>query len=93
MQREFGRLNLKGTVMSKRDITALIENKIVRVWDDPHLYTLKGVRRRGIAPGALLSFIYGLVVTTETSSIEIEALRAICAQLPRDDGPLADARA
>ena len=48
MQREYGRLNLKGTVMSKQDIRSLIETKTVRGWDDPRLYTLKAIRRRGI---------------------------------------------
>jgi glutaminyl-tRNA synthetase len=72
MQREFGRLNLKGTIMSKRDLRRLIESKIVRGWDDPRLYTLKGIRRRGIPPGALLAFIAELGVTTAKTSIEIK---------------------
>lgn len=71
MQREFGRLNLRGTIMSKRDIRCLIEKEIVRGWDDPRLYTLKALRRRGIPPGALLSFINELGVTTATSFIEM----------------------
>ncbi|KAK4117612.1 glutaminyl-tRNA synthetase [Canariomyces notabilis] len=72
MQREYGRLNLKGTAMSKRDIRSLIENNVVRGWDDPRLYTLKAIRRRGIPPGALLSFINELGVTTANTSIEIK---------------------
>ncbi|KAI0184602.1 tRNA synthetases class I, catalytic domain-containing protein [Xylaria flabelliformis] len=72
MQREFGRLNLEGTIMSKRDIRNLIEKGIVRDWDDPRLYTLKAIRRRGIPPGALLSFINELGVTTATSLIEMK---------------------
>ncbi|KAI0911483.1 glutaminyl-tRNA synthetase [Ustulina deusta] len=71
MQREFGRLNLKGTVMSKRDLRSLIEKNVVRGWDDPRLYTLKAIRRRGIPPGALLSFINELGVTTANSFIEM----------------------
>ncbi|KAI1176330.1 glutaminyl-tRNA synthetase [Nemania sp. FL0916] len=71
MQREFGRLNLKGTVMSKRQLRALIENRVVRGWDDPRLYTLKAIRRRGIPPGALLSFINELGVTTANAFIEM----------------------
>jgi glutaminyl-tRNA synthetase len=71
MQREFGRLNLKGTIMSKRDIRSLIEKDVVRGWDDPRLYTLKAIRRRGIPPGALLSFINELGVTTANSFIEM----------------------
>jgi glutaminyl-tRNA synthetase len=72
MQREHGRLNLKGTVMSKRDIRSLIETKTVRGWDDPRLYTLKGIRRSGILPGALLAFVSELGVTTANTSIEIK---------------------
>lgn len=58
--------------MSKRDIRRLIETKLVRGWDDPRLYTLKGIRRRGIPPGALLSFIHELGVTTSNTFIEIK---------------------
>ncbi|KAF3762125.1 hypothetical protein M406DRAFT_72152 [Cryphonectria parasitica EP155] len=72
MQREYGRLKLNGTVMSKRDLRALIETETVRGWDDPRLYTLKAIRRRGIPPGALLSFIHELGVTTATTSIDIK---------------------
>ncbi|GAB1310675.1 Glutaminyl-tRNA synthetase [Madurella fahalii] len=72
MQRESGQLSLKGTIMSKRDIRALIETKTVRGWDDPRLYTLKGIQRRGVPPGALLSFINELGVTTANTSIEIK---------------------
>ncbi|KAL3960571.1 hypothetical protein ACCO45_005688 [Purpureocillium lilacinum] len=48
MQREYGRLNLTGTVLSKRKILKLVEEKIVRDWDDPRLYTLIAIRRRGL---------------------------------------------
>lgn len=72
MQREYGRLKLNGTIMSKRDLRTLIETKTVRGWDDPRLYTLKAIRRRGIPPGALLAFIQELGVTTATSSIAIK---------------------
>lgn len=72
MQREYGRMKLNGTIMSKRDLRALIETKTVRDWDDPRLYTLEAIRRRGIPPGALLSFIQELGVTTGTTSIDIK---------------------
>lgn len=72
MQREYGRLNLNGTIMSKRDLRTLIESKVVRGWDDPRLYTLKAIRRRGIPPGALLSFIAELGVTTANTFIDIK---------------------
>ncbi|ATY59240.1 glutaminyl-tRNA synthetase [Cordyceps militaris] len=72
MQREYGRLKLDGTVLSKRDLRRLVEEKVVRGWDDPRLYTLKGIRRRGIPPAALLAFIYELGVTTALTSINIK---------------------
>ncbi|KAL7812784.1 tRNA synthetases class I, catalytic domain-containing protein [Trichoderma gracile] len=72
MQREYGRLNLSGTIMSKRGLRTLIESNVVRGWDDPRLYTIKGIRRRGIPPGALLSFIYELGVTTSITQVSIK---------------------
>ncbi|KAH0599761.1 hypothetical protein MHUMG1_02551 [Metarhizium humberi] len=69
MQREYGRLNLTGTVLSKRKISKLVEEKIVRAWDDPRLYTLIGIRRRGVPPGAVLNFVNELGVTTNITTI------------------------
>ncbi|KAB8246745.1 tRNA synthetases class I, catalytic domain-containing protein [Aspergillus flavus] len=71
MQREYGRLNVSGTVMSKRVLRELVEKGHVRGWDDPRLYTLIGIRRRGVPPGAILSFINELGVTTSLSTIQI----------------------
>ncbi|KIK67946.1 hypothetical protein GYMLUDRAFT_36751 [Collybiopsis luxurians FD-317 M1] len=70
-QSEYGRLNLEGTVMSKRKILALVNENFVNGWDDPRLYTLIAVRRRGVPPGAILSFVSSLGVSTATSNIEI----------------------
>lgn len=66
-----GRLSVAGTVMSKRVLKQLVDQKIVRDWDDPRLYTLIAIRRRGIPPGALLSFVNELGVTTSRSIIQI----------------------
>ncbi|KAL5604864.1 uncharacterized protein BROUX77_005050 [Berkeleyomyces rouxiae] len=71
MQREYGRLNVAGTVMSKRALRTLVEQGYVRGWDDPRLYTLIAIRRRGVPPGAILSFINELGVTTAKSVIQI----------------------
>ncbi|KAK6537646.1 hypothetical protein TWF694_011820 [Orbilia ellipsospora] len=68
-QSEYGRLNLTGTIMSKRKILKLVNEKYVRGWDDPRLYTLVGIRRRGVPPGAILSFVNELGVTTATTHI------------------------
>ncbi|KAI5949591.1 GLN4 [Candida jiufengensis] len=69
-QREYGRLNLTGTIMSKRKIAKLVNENYVRGWDDPRLYTLEGIKRRGVPPGAILSFINTLGVTTSTTNIQ-----------------------
>ncbi|TVY27491.1 Glutamine--tRNA ligase [Lachnellula hyalina] len=70
MQREYGRLNLTGTILSKREIEPLVEKKIVRGWDDPRLFTLKAIQRRGVPPGALLSFVSELGVTTAKTFVD-----------------------
>ncbi|POS72714.1 glutaminyl-tRNA synthetase [Diaporthe helianthi] len=70
-QREYGRLSLSGTVLSKRKILKLVEDKIVRGWDDPRLYTLMAIKRRGIPPGAILEFVNDLGVTTNATVIQI----------------------
>ncbi|KAG0680883.1 hypothetical protein C6P40_005126 [Pichia californica] len=70
-QREYGRLNITGTIMSKRKIAKLVKENYVRGWNDPRLYTLESLRRRGIPPGAILSFINTLGVTTSTTNIQV----------------------
>ncbi|KAE8551982.1 hypothetical protein TMatcc_001985 [Talaromyces marneffei ATCC 18224] len=72
MQREYGRLNLSDTVLSKRKIMDLISNGYVRDWDDPRLYTLIALRRRGVPPGAILSFVNGLGVSKAPSTIAVQ---------------------
>ena len=67
----YGRLNVSGTVLSKRKIIELVNKGHVRAWDDPRLYTLIALRRRGVPPGAILSFVNELGVTKATSNIEI----------------------
>lgn len=70
-QREYGRLNITGTIMSKRKIAKLVNEHHVRSWDDPRLYTLESLRRRGVPPGAILTFINTLGVTTASTSIQV----------------------
>jgi len=71
MQREYGRLNVSGTVMSKRILKEIVGSKIVSGWDDPRLYTLIAIRRRGVPPGAILSFVNELGVTTSKTIIRV----------------------
>ena len=70
MQREYGRLNVTGTVLSKRKIKKLITNGIVSDYDDPRLYTLPALRRRGVPPGAILAFVNELGVTKANTNIQ-----------------------
>ncbi|KAI4206665.1 MAG: hypothetical protein LQ346_000957 [Caloplaca aetnensis] len=71
MQREYGRLNLTGTVLSKRKLKHLVDSHVVRGWDDPRLYTLIALRRRGVPPGAILAFVNELGVSTALTNIQI----------------------
>jgi glutaminyl-tRNA synthetase len=73
-QSEYGRLNLTGTVMSKRKLQKLVREKIVYDWDDPRLYTLVALRRRGIPPQAIIQFVSTLGVSTALTTIEIPRL-------------------
>ncbi len=66
----YGRLNVTGTILSKRKIRELVEKNHVRGWDDPRLYTLIALKRRGIPPGAILSFVNELGVTKAKTNIQ-----------------------
>jgi glutaminyl-tRNA synthetase len=56
-QTEFNRLNLTYTVMSKRKMLQLVQEKLVRGWDDPRMPTICGLRRRGFTPQSIHNFI------------------------------------
>eukprot|EP00730_Choanoeca_flexa_P018239 TRINITY_DN8861_c0_g2_i2.p1 TRINITY_DN8861_c0_g2~~TRINITY_DN8861_c0_g2_i2.p1 ORF type:complete len:814 (+),score=248.44 TRINITY_DN8861_c0_g2_i2:99-2540(+) len=66
VQWEYGRLNMAYTVVSKRKIGKLITNNIVRGWDDPRLFTLSALRRRGFPPQAINAFVQQVGVTEST---------------------------
>ena len=71
-QYEFARLNLQGTFLSKRKVARLVQKRLVKDWDDPRLYTIVALRRRGIPPGALLEFVSQLGVTNIPATTEIK---------------------
>lgn len=73
-QIEFSRLNLNYTVMSKRHLLALVNEKKVSGWDDPRMPTIQGMRRRGFTPAALRDFCERVGVTKKNNSIEIASL-------------------
>lgn len=76
MQWEYGRLNVKYTVVSKRKIQKLIEKGYVKDWDDPRLYTLTALRRRGFPPEAINMFAGKVGVTMATAWFDPSALDA-----------------
>ncbi|VDO45170.1 unnamed protein product [Onchocerca flexuosa] len=76
VQWEYGRLNMNYSVVSKRKIKALIDNKIVSDWDDPRLFTLTALRRRGIPPEAINNFVISLGLTTAQVFIDPQMLDA-----------------
>ena len=76
-QREYGRLNITGTVLSKRKIAMLVTKGIVRDWDDPRLFTLIALRRRGIPPGAIRAFVAELGVSDATTTIQTVRLETV----------------
>ncbi|GMS95613.1 hypothetical protein PENTCL1PPCAC_17788, partial [Pristionchus entomophagus] len=76
VQWEYGRLNVNYTVVSKRKILKLITSKIVRDWDDPRLFTLAALRRRGIPAEALNSFVARLGITGSQMVVDPHLLDA-----------------
>ncbi|MDO4286473.1 MAG: glutamine--tRNA ligase/YqeY domain fusion protein [Eubacteriales bacterium] len=73
-QREFARLNVTNTVMSKRYLRELVETGRVDGWDDPRMPTLCGLRRRGYTPSAILEFVTRAGVSTTDSLVDIKLL-------------------
>ena len=73
-QIEFGRLNLTNTVMSKRKLKQLVEEKYVDGWDDPRLPTISGLRRRGFTPEAIREFVKAAGVSKGYSTVDEQML-------------------
>ncbi len=73
-QIEFARLNLTYTVMSKRRLLELVEEKLVSGWDDPRMPTIRGLRRRGYSPAAIQNFCKVIGVAKMDSTIDIQLL-------------------
>ena len=73
-QREFARLNLSYTIMSKRKLSVLVEKNIVSGWDDPRMPTISGLRRRGYTPASIRSFIEKVGVAKRENLIDVSLL-------------------
>ena len=73
-QREFSRLNLSYTIMSKRKLLTLVENGIVSGWDDPRMPTISGLRRRGYTPNSIKEFIKTVGVSKRENVIDVALL-------------------
>ncbi len=73
-QYEFARLNLTYTMMSKRKLSQLVEDKLVSGWDDPRLPTLSGLRRRGFSPESIRTFCKTIGVNKFNSTIDYARL-------------------
>jgi glutaminyl-tRNA synthetase len=73
-QIEFARLDLTNTVMSKRKLKQLVDEKHVEAWDDPRMPTLSGLRRRGYTPEAIIDFCDRIGVAKSNSKVDIALL-------------------
>lgn len=73
-QYEFARLNLTYTVMSKRKLLQLVENKIVKGWDDPRMPTISAIRRKGYTPAAIRAFAERVGVAKRDNVIDLSLL-------------------
>ena len=73
-QIEFARLNLTGTVMSKRLLKGLVDDGVVEGWDDPRMPTIAGLRRRGYTPEAIRDFCERIGVAKANSTVESSLL-------------------
>ncbi len=73
-QREFGRMNVRGVVTSKRYLRELVFGEYVDGWDDPRIPTLRGLRRRGYTPESIRTFLGEIGVSRDRSDVDPEML-------------------
>jgi len=73
-QREFARRNLSHTVVSKRKLLQLVQEKYVTGWDDPRMSTLSGMRRRGYTPAAIRNFADTIGIAKRQNLIDVSLL-------------------
>jgi glutaminyl-tRNA synthetase len=73
-QIEFARLNLSYTMMSKRRLLELVQNKVVMGWNDPRMPTISGLRRRGYSPSSIREFCDRIGISKADSMVDINLL-------------------
>jgi glutaminyl-tRNA synthetase len=73
-QREFARRNLSHTVVSKRKLLQLVQEKHVTSWDDPRMSTISGMRRRGYTPASIRNFAKTIGIAKRTNLIDVSLL-------------------
>ena len=73
-QREFARRNLSHTVVSKRKLLQLVEEKHVTGWDDPRMSTISGMRRRGFTPNSIVNFANTIGIAKRDNLIDVSLL-------------------
>ncbi len=73
-QYEFARLSLGYTIMSKRKLLQLVQEKIVSGWDDPRMPSISGIRRRGVPAAALRAFAYNIGITKYNGVTDVAVL-------------------
>ena len=88
-QYEFSRLNLEYTVLSKRKLIQLVEEKHVQGWDDPRMPTIAGLRRRGYTAGSIREFCKRIGVTKMDNLVEMAMLEACLREELNEHAPRA----
>ncbi|WP_159819558.1 glutamine--tRNA ligase [Colwellia sp. 20A7] len=88
-QYEFSRLNLEYTLMSKRKLNTLVEEKLVDGWDDPRMPTIAAFRRRGYTSASLREFAKRIGVTKMENTVEMSVLEACIREDLNDNAPRA----
>ena len=88
-QYEFSRLNLEGTLTSKRKLLKLVNDGIVDRWNDPRMPTISGLRRRGYTPASIREFCRRIGVTKQDNVVEYSALEACIREDLNENAPRA----
>lgn len=76
-QIEFGKLLIEGAVLGKRNIQKLIDEGVLKDWDDPRVFTLRALRRRGFPAAAIRQFLVGAGVSNTNSTVSMSAFEHV----------------